>query len=61
VIRRGFDATLRDPLFLADAERALLDVDPVTGEEMTQLLKQAYVAPKVLVQKAAEYSGALSR
>jgi tripartite-type tricarboxylate transporter receptor subunit TctC len=61
VIRRGFDATLRDPLFLADAERGLLDVDPVTGEEMTQLLKQAYAAPKVLVQKAAEYSGALSR
>ena len=61
VIRRGFDATLRDPLFLADAERALLEVDPVTGEEMEELLKRAYAAPKALVQKAAEYSGALSR
>jgi hypothetical protein len=60
-IRRGFDATLQDPLFLADAERALLEVDPITGEEMAELLKRAYAAPKALVQKAAEYSGALSR
>ena len=57
VIRRAFDATLKDPLFLADAGKSLLEVDPVTGEEMEQILKRAYAAPKALVQKAAEYSG----
>ena len=57
VIRRAFDATLKDPLFLADADKALLEVDPVTGEEMEQLLKRAYAAPKSLVRKAAEFSG----
>ena len=56
-IRRAFDATLKDPMFLADAERALLEVDPVTGEEMEELLRRAYATPKALVQKAAEYSG----
>jgi tripartite-type tricarboxylate transporter receptor subunit TctC len=57
VIRRAFDATLKDPQFLADAGKALLEVDPLTGEEMEQVLKRAYAAPKALVQKAAEYSG----
>jgi hypothetical protein len=41
--------------------RALLEVDPVTGEEMAELLRRWYAAPKALVQKAAEYSGALWR
>jgi tripartite-type tricarboxylate transporter receptor subunit TctC len=56
-IRRAFDATLKDPMFLADAQKALLEVDPVTGEEMEELLRRAYATPKALIQKAAEYSG----
>jgi tripartite-type tricarboxylate transporter receptor subunit TctC len=58
VIRRAFDATVKDPQFLADAGKALVEVDPLTGEEMEQILKRAYAAPKAFVQKAAEYSGA---
>jgi tripartite-type tricarboxylate transporter receptor subunit TctC len=34
VIRRAFQAALRDPGFLADAGRAKLDVTPVSGEEV---------------------------
>jgi hypothetical protein len=61
IVRRAFDATLRDPLFLADAERALLEVDPMTGEAMEQALKEAYAAPRPLVQRAAELSGGAGR
>ncbi|MGH6769294.1 MAG: Bug family tripartite tricarboxylate transporter substrate binding protein [Xanthobacteraceae bacterium] len=61
VIRRAFDATLKDPNFLADAEKAMLEVDPVTGEEMEQILKNAYAAPKSLIQKAAEYTASGAR
>jgi tripartite-type tricarboxylate transporter receptor subunit TctC len=57
VIRRAFDATMKDPEFLADAEKTLLEVDPLSGEEMEQMLKRAYATPKALVQKAAEFSG----
>jgi tripartite-type tricarboxylate transporter receptor subunit TctC len=57
VIRRAFDSTLKDPGFLADAEKTLLEVDPLTGEAMEQMLKRAYAMPKALVQKAAEFSG----
>jgi hypothetical protein len=55
-IRRAFDATMKDPGFVADAEKAMLEIDPVTGEEMEQILQNAYASPKALVQKAAEYT-----
>jgi len=56
-IRRAFDETMKDPAFLAEAEKGLLDVDPLTGEEMEHILRQAYATPKPLVQRAAEFNG----
>ena len=31
-LRRAFDATMRDPEFLADAEKTNTDINPITGE-----------------------------
>jgi tripartite-type tricarboxylate transporter receptor subunit TctC len=56
-IRRAFDATMKDPVFLAEAAKSLFDVDPLSGEEMEQILKRAYATPKDLVQRAAEFNG----
>jgi tripartite-type tricarboxylate transporter receptor subunit TctC len=56
-IRRAFDATMKDPAFLAEARKSLFDVDPLTGEEMERILRQAYATPKALVQRAAEFNG----
>ena len=56
-IRRAFDATMKDPAFLAEAEKSIFDVDPLTGEEMEQILKRAYATPKALIQRAAEFNG----
>ncbi len=56
-IRRAFDATMKDPAFLAEAEKSMFDVDPLTGEEMEQILKRAYGTPKALVHRAAELNG----
>jgi tripartite-type tricarboxylate transporter receptor subunit TctC len=55
-IREAFNATLKDPAFLAEAEKSGLEVDPTTGEEMTQVISRAYSTPKALVQKAIEYN-----
>jgi tripartite-type tricarboxylate transporter receptor subunit TctC len=60
-IRRAFDEILRDPLYLADAEKALLEVDPVSGEAMEQALKDAYATPKDLIRQAAELNGSLAK
>jgi tripartite-type tricarboxylate transporter receptor subunit TctC len=34
LLRKAFTATMSDPSFLADAERASLDIAPLTGEEL---------------------------
>jgi len=57
LVRRAFDAALKDPALLAEAEKTMLEVDPVTGEEMQQLLIRAYDTPKPLVQRAIELGG----
>ena len=33
-LRRAFDATMKDPAYLAEAKSQKMDVDPMTGEEM---------------------------
>jgi tripartite-type tricarboxylate transporter receptor subunit TctC len=52
-VRRGFDATMKDPAFLAEAQKAMQEVDPLTGEEMEASLKRNYAAPKELIERAA--------
>ena len=56
-IRRAFDATMKDPAFLAEATKSMFDVDPLTGEDMEQILKRAYATPKAIVARAAQLNG----
>src|SRR5262249_8840807 len=52
-LRRAFEATLGDAEFRADAEKAQLEIEPLTSAEIERLLAKAYGAPKPIVQKAA--------
>jgi tripartite-type tricarboxylate transporter receptor subunit TctC len=52
-LRSAFEATLDDPEFRADAEKAQLEIEPLTGAEIEELLATAYSAPKSIVQQAA--------
>jgi tripartite-type tricarboxylate transporter receptor subunit TctC len=52
-LRRAFDATMRDPEFLADAEKTDLEVNPVAGEAIDALLAELYQTPKAVADKAA--------
>ena len=51
-LRKAFTATLADRSFLADAEKAGLEVDPLTGDEIAAMLTKAYGAPAGVVAKA---------
>ncbi len=51
-LRRAFDATLKDPAFLADADKLQLDVNPVTGEEIDRLIAELYTTPNDVVEEA---------
>lgn len=57
-LRRAFDATMKDQAFLADAEKTHLEIDPLTGEEMNKLLKEAYAAPSASIKRMSEIMGA---
>jgi tripartite-type tricarboxylate transporter receptor subunit TctC len=44
-IRRAFDATMKDPAYLAEAEKLKIEVDPLTGEQVAALIEQIYRTP----------------
>lgn len=52
ILRRAFAATLADPELLAAAEKAKIDITPVSGEELQTLVGKAYATPPDLVEKA---------
>jgi tripartite-type tricarboxylate transporter receptor subunit TctC len=53
LLRRAFEATMKDPGFLADADKQSLEVKPLAGAAIDKLLAQAYAAPKPVVARAA--------
>ncbi len=54
ILRRAFEATLKDPAFLSDAARLQMEIDPLSGPEIEALLAKAYSAPKDVVAAAAK-------
>jgi tripartite-type tricarboxylate transporter receptor subunit TctC len=52
-LRAAFQETLRDPAFVAEAQKMQLEIEPMTGEEIEAMLAKAYAAPKAIVQRAA--------
>jgi tripartite-type tricarboxylate transporter receptor subunit TctC len=50
-IRRAFDATMKDPAYLAEAKSQKMSVDPMTGEEMETLIKSFHATPPALVAR----------
>jgi hypothetical protein len=52
LLRRAFEATMRDPDFRAEAARHNLTLDPVTGEALQDLVAEILSAPAAIVAKA---------
>jgi tripartite-type tricarboxylate transporter receptor subunit TctC len=53
-LRAAFDATMKDPQFLAEAKRLDLEVRPVSGPEVETLIKEIYASPPNVVKLAAQ-------
>jgi len=53
-LRTAFQATLKDPAFLADAEKAKLIIDPVGGEEMEKLVADVFTMSPAIQAKLKE-------
>jgi tripartite-type tricarboxylate transporter receptor subunit TctC len=54
-LRKAFTDTMRDPAFLAEAEKSQLEITPVAGPEVEKLVNDLYQTPKALADKAAEF------
>jgi tripartite-type tricarboxylate transporter receptor subunit TctC len=42
LLRKAFQETLRDPTFLADAEKVKLEIEPVAGEDMERVVQKIF-------------------
>lgn len=54
ILRRSFIATLKDPDLLADMQRARLDLNPLTGDELQEAVERLWRLDKPLVEKLKE-------
>ncbi len=53
-LRRAFDATMKDPDFLAEAQRQIMEIAPMRGEELQQLVTDIVNAPAAVVEKVRQ-------
>lgn len=54
ILRRAFKQTLEDKDFLAEAAKAKLDVDPVSGEEVEKIVSGLFKLDSATIAKMAE-------
>jgi tripartite-type tricarboxylate transporter receptor subunit TctC len=55
LLRRAFDATLRDGEFLADVHRQQLEIDePMSGEELAEVAERIAKTPPAVVQRLGQ-------
>jgi tripartite-type tricarboxylate transporter receptor subunit TctC len=53
-LRKAFDDTMKDPAFLAEADKTKLEVEPVSGEEVQALVTEIYKSSPKVVKIAAD-------
>ena len=51
ILRKAFDATMKDGEFLADAKKLRIDVSPLPGATVQDLVQKFYATPKNVVER----------
>jgi len=51
LLRRAFDATMKDPAFLAEAGKLKLEIDPLTGEQVQDVVTTVLGTPKRVLRQ----------
>jgi tripartite-type tricarboxylate transporter receptor subunit TctC len=54
MLRDAFNATMKDPDFIADVNKQKLDLEPEDGEHLEALIRKIYATPKPIVDKVSE-------
>jgi tripartite-type tricarboxylate transporter receptor subunit TctC len=58
IMRDAFDKIVKDPAYLADAQKRKLEIDPSSGEEIQKLAKEVIAAPPDVVERVGKLMGA---
>jgi tripartite-type tricarboxylate transporter receptor subunit TctC len=53
-LRKAFDDTMKDPAFLAEAEKLKLDIDPLNGKQVSELVAHVLATPKDVVERVRD-------
>jgi tripartite-type tricarboxylate transporter receptor subunit TctC len=53
-LRAAFMATMKDPQFLADAEKTQIDIEPMTGEQVERFISRVSAAPPAVIARAKQ-------
>jgi len=53
-LRKAFDDTMKDPAFLAEAEKLKLDIDPLNGVQVSELVARVLATPKNVVERVRD-------
>jgi len=53
-LRDAFDAAVKDPELLADAKAQKMEIDPVSGAAINELLDRVYAAPAQLAKRLSD-------
>jgi len=54
ILRAAFDATMKDPEFLAEMKKLALEVRPQSGAKVEQVVRDIYASPPDVVKLAAD-------
>jgi tripartite-type tricarboxylate transporter receptor subunit TctC len=60
-LRAAFDATMKDPTFLATAQTEKFDVTPVSGVELQKIISDIIATPKPIADRLAEIIGGIEQ
>jgi len=53
MLRDAFNATMKDPEFIADVKRNKFDLEPEDGEHLTALINKIYATPKAIIERVS--------
>ncbi len=57
VLRRAFDATMKDSAFIADAAKIQAEILPTAGEDVQRLVDRLYATPRPVVDRVKKFLG----
>jgi tripartite-type tricarboxylate transporter receptor subunit TctC len=55
MLRDAFAATMKDSAFIAEAQTRSLELDPVDGEHLANIVGKIYATPSAIVEKVAKW------